>query len=543
MHAKRSGAVLLLLLLIGGMVFATLSLADGPPRVTGWSDNPPTAASLVVGVPNEGSGAVTNAGIMQVIYGYADFDFPGNPPTNSEYMGQTSSTGGVNANDYFASALAVGDFNRDGYYDIAAGVPGEDNATGAVNIFYGSENGFVTENKDYFAFTDIDPDGGSNDDNFGAALTTGDFDGDGFTDLAVSAPGYDVSGTSVLTDAGTILFFWGSSNGLNENNNSQLYGDDPYAEYGFALAAADFDSDGKDDLVIGAPNNSTPAPISNPARGGMVYIIYYSDITMWHQTSVDGGNDGDEDGDRFGAALAVGDFNGDGYPDLAIGAPGEDLEGDPFSMTDTGAMSILYNDGTDLSATGAQFWWQSNVSETQTPHNASEASDQFGYALAAGDFNNDGFDDLAVGTPYEDLTVNNNGTDTTYANIGLVQLIPGATVGLTTTTHPDIDIDALNPGDNQYRGVALAAGDFDSDGKDDIAIGLTGYTANGHPSAGAIRTCYDIFWDEGVSGSTCFPSIVEASPASPGDYEHYGTSLAVLPAPLSHRVYLPLILR
>jgi hypothetical protein len=123
-----------------------------------------------------------------------------------------------------------------------------------------------------------------------------------------------------------------------------------------------------------------------------------------------------------------------------------------------------------------------------------------------------------------------------------VQLIPGATVGL-TTTNQGIDLTTQEPGDYQYRGYSLASGDFDKDGKDDIAVGLPGHSTTSATSAGAIRYCYDIAMSTSLRSITCSQPKVQLSPANPEAYDRYGWTLAVLPAPLSHRVYLPLILR
>ncbi len=533
MRIRQFGFLLTLVLLIGGLVFASLALADAPPRTTDWSSNPPTAASLVVGVPNEGAGSLDSAGIIQNIYGYASSGLG----YNSEYFGQTASSGVVEANDMFGSAVAVADFNRDGYFDIAVGVPGEGNDTGAVNILYGAASGFT--GRDYIGYDAI----GAAGDKFGAALATGDLNGDGTPDLAVGAPGYDFPNgeSSIYTDTGAVYIFWGAANGsgLITSTTSTYYSDDrnSYGQYGSALAAADFNGDGHDELVIGSPNHSTPAPISTPTRGGTIYILtpFNGNQTEWNQTSAS--NDGAEEGDKFGASLAVGDFNGDGYPDLAIGAPGEDTGTNP-PRNNAGAVSVMYNDGSGLSATGSQFWMQDNIGFN------SEAGDEFGSSLASGDFDNNGFDDLAIGTPYEDFIV---GT-TNYDNIGLVQLVSGSTTGL-TTDYMTIDIDTImdNPGDNQYRGAAIAVGDFDSDGKDDIAVGIPGYTVSGNTSAGAIKVSSQIDWSATGASYSNYGPVTQSDLSSAGTsseaYDHFGDVLAVLPAPLTHRVYLPLVLR
>ena len=92
---------------------------------------------------------------------------------------------------------------------------------------------------------------------------------------------------------------------------------------------------------------------------------------------------------------ALSDFNGDGFADLAIGAPYEDVG----SLTDAGAVNVLYGSGGGLQATSPddQFWTQNSPSVRGT----AKYNDQFGKSVAAGDFNHDGFADLAIGVAYD----------------------------------------------------------------------------------------------------------------------------------------------
>jgi hypothetical protein len=87
------------------------------------------------------------------------------------------------------------------------------------------------------------------------------------------------------------------------------------------------------------------------------------------------------------------DFNGDGYADLAISAVLEDID----AIVDAGAVHVLYGSATGLTATGNQFWHQDSPGIAE----GAEEGDRFGDALAAGDFNGDGFADLAIGVPQE----------------------------------------------------------------------------------------------------------------------------------------------
>src|SRR5262249_30240631 len=120
-----------------------------------------------------------------------------------------------------------------------------------------------------------------------------------------------------------------------------------------------------------------------------------------------------EPSDHFGASLAVGDFNGDGYADLAVGVPEEDVK-----AQNAGAVQILYGSRSGLSANNNQFWYQGKIALLE-----SDAEDWFGYALAAGDFNGDGYADLAVSAPLEDID--------NIVNAGVVNVLFGSHDGLT----------------------------------------------------------------------------------------------------------------
>src|SRR5262245_5735108 len=96
-------------------------------------------------------------------------------------------------------------------------------------------------------------------------------------------------------------------------------------------------------------------------------------------------------------SLASGDFNLDGFVDLAVGVPNEDIG----SVADAGAVNVIYGGFSGLSSANNQFLSQDSTGVDDDP----ETFDLFGYALAAGDFNGDGFDDLAVGVIGEDIAV------------------------------------------------------------------------------------------------------------------------------------------
>ncbi|HEX2639797.1 MAG TPA: FG-GAP-like repeat-containing protein, partial [Pyrinomonadaceae bacterium] len=159
---------------------------------------------------------------------------------------------------------AKGDFNKDGFADLAVGVPNEDvngvGGVGAVNIIYGSASGLTSTGDQVFYETDFGFSLASSD-HFGSALASGDFNGDGFSDLAIGMPDRD-SGT--FADAGKVLLINGGSGGLNlstERTLSLLSGGQGNA--GAALVWADFNGDGFGDLAVGIPGRK----LSFPATG------------------------------------------------------------------------------------------------------------------------------------------------------------------------------------------------------------------------------------------------------------------------------------
>ena len=117
------------------------------------------------------------------------------------------------------------------------------------------------------------------------------------------------------------------------------------------------------------------------------------------------------------AAPRVTDFNGDGFADLAIGVPFEDVG----VNSNAGAVNVLYGSSSGLTGTGDQFWTQDATGVLDT----AEASDDFGWSLAAANFGKSSQADLAVGVPFEDVGA--------IGDSGGVNVLYGSTTGLTAT--------------------------------------------------------------------------------------------------------------
>jgi hypothetical protein len=186
------------------------------------------------------------------------------------------------------------------------------------------------------------------------------------------------------------------------------------------------------------------------------------------------------------------DFNGDGFDDLAIGVPYEDVSVGGRDIEDAGAVQVIYGSSTGLNGDAPiddEVWHQNRFSGFVT---TPEPDDFFGYALATGDFNSDGFDDLAIGVPGEDVPV----AGREIADAGEVDLLRGSPTGLNAT------VVALRQGGRfrmpgipqkgDHFGFSLATGDLGMGPPDDLAIGVPDDDVGVHrvKDAGAVNVVY-----------------------------------------------------
>jgi hypothetical protein len=260
---------------------------------------------LAVGAPQENVGATADAGAVSIFYSIA-------AGTGLPSASQTLLQGDVEAGDQFGAALAVGNFNGDGFFDdLAVGAPGEDlGATidvGVVTVFFGSAAGLTTSQ----VLQQDNPEAG---DRFGAALTAGRFDGGVIADLVVGAPGENVGAT---VDAGAANLFSDPAGGLPPVSGPALLQDNPEAgdQFGAALTAG-FVNGGFEDLVVGAPGENVGATVDAGAAN------FFSD-TAGVLPAVSGPallQDNPEAGDQFGAALTAKYLSGGAFIDLVGGA-------------------------------------------------------------------------------------------------------------------------------------------------------------------------------------------------------------------------------
>ncbi len=234
-----------------------------------------------------------------------------------------------------------------------------------------------------------------------------------------------------------------------DKNTEGIKGSDQYF-FGAALTCGDFDGNGIDDMASGNASTFGYVIDSVNAIYGSSSGLTEAGDQYWKEDT-EGVKGSGADNDEFGGSLTTGDFNGDDYADLAIGVWADDA-----IVENGGQVNVLYGSATGLTATGDDLWRQGAPGVSGTP----EVDDFFGWVLAAGDFNDDGFSDLAIGSPYEGLDGK--------SDVGIVQIIYGSATGLDSTTSATIHQDSPDvkgtPGTRDYFGFSLAAGDFDDDG-------------------------------------------------------------------------------
>lgn len=469
-------------------------LATGDFNGDGYDD-------LAVGSPLEDIDATVDAGAVNIIYGSS---FSGLRSTNDQiwYQGFGSLSDAAEAGDYFGRSLTSGDFNNDGYDDLAIGVPGEsvggDSGAGATHILYGTGSGLSATNNQLWHQDSLSGSSAEVGDNFGSSLTSGDFNNDGYADLGVGAAGEDWIST---VNAGAVNVIYGATSGLSATGN-QIWTQDSFQvedqaeqddRFGASLTAGDFDGDGYDDLAVGIPDED----IDGQLNAGAVNVLYgttnrlsATDNQFWHQNTT-GMPDDAGVLDNFGFSLTSGDFDGNGADDLAIGVPGEDIDGDggEFSPASQGAAHVLYGSTSNLNTVGTQFWHQDSAGiEGVAGH-----VENFGWSVTSADFDNDGYDDLGVGVPGETVGA--------IANAGAVNVLRGSNNRLSylqdrLMSQNTLDLDADSAEANDRFGMSLTAGDFNGDGYADLAVGvpeedlLSGATTV--TNAGIANVLYDV---------------------------------------------------
>ncbi|WBB64323.1 FG-GAP repeat protein [Streptomyces sp. WMMC500] len=498
-----------------------------------------TLAALTACLATAGTAAVTAPATGAEDRGTAARTAPAAPPGAGVGAGAADSRAAADTRTVRA------DFDGDGYDDLATGAPGGTVAghaeAGYVLVSYGSADGVAAPASTVLSQRTAGvPGAPAADDRFGDRLAARDLDGDGLTDLAVTARAEDGDW------AGSVTVLWGRESGLTGAGaaRAQVPGG---GGLGVDLHGGDFDGDGTGDLLV--PNTRGEA--------GQAYSVLYGPFTragaparesalveMKPEDDVDGMAVGDVTGDGAddlvaffsfqgnaeggwfwqggpdgltqsgtlpsGGSPAIGDFDGDGRGDVAYRSIGASVEDFPY---DEGTVKVVYGTAGGPSQTRRQTFTQDTAGVPGT----GERGDQFGARLAAGDANGDGRDDLAVGVPYEAIG--------SKRWAGSAVLLQGGSGGLKArgaqAFHQDTaGVKGVAEAGDRF-GAALAFRDVTDDGRAELAVG-----APDENGTGAIWSLRGAAGGLSATGSVAFSPDNFEVPGGTGAGSRFGTGFA-----------------
>ena len=475
------GAIHIMFMNTDGSVKSTVKINDDTTNGPSLSDNDYFGASVTSigdlnrdGIPDIAVGAYGDdnyKGAIHIMF----MNTTGSVKSTVEINGTTANCPSLSNNDNFgASVTSIGDLNRDGIPDIAAGANGDDaggNNKGAIHIMFMNTDGGVKSTVVINDDTTNDP-SLNNGDSFGISVAPiGDLDGDGVNDIIVGADADDTGGNN--KGAIHIMFMNtdGSVKSTVEINNATTNGPslNNADQFGTSVTSiGDLNRDGIPDIAVGAIENNDAG-----SGKGAIHIISLTSLFPSGNGFVDETveiNNATTTGlslsnnDNFGRSVtSIGDLNRDGIPDIAVGANGDDGDG-----TDRGAIHIMFmnTDG------GVKSTVVINDTTTNGPTLSNE--DYFGASVAPiGDLNRDGIPDIAVGA---------NGDNTGGNDRGAIHIMFMNTDGSVKSTVEINNATTNGPSlsNEDYFGRSVTSiGDLNRDGIPDIAVGADGDDGDG----------------------------------------------------------------
>lgn len=440
---------------------------------------------------------------------------------------------------YGGSVAGAGDINGDGYSDVIVGASeygynfGYPNGSrGRVFVYYGSANGLLggdyVEGDQFFCW-------------FGRLVAgAGDVNGDGYSDIAVSAPNYHIYAPNA---DGAVFIYHGSDTGLTLSYANMFTNAQPIAATGFSLSMAgggDLNGDGYTDLVLSQPTYYDDM-FNNPSHTIARLLVYYGSVSGLPASPVILDSTGRPGLGLGGPIGHAGDVNGDGYADVTVAgkdtntqasrillyrgsaaglgdtafdvidtsthvpvlvlAGAGDVDGDGYADVVMGEPSYAAGDSTNA---GRAYMYHgapdSLVDGPPVVTFESPGNTIIGFSKSlqyAGDINGDGYSDVVIGDP-NFIKSSTNYEGRAYVYYGFAGGLPPV---------PNVTLDVNSP--NCHLGWAVAgAGDVNGDGYADVIVSAPRY----NDTDGRVFVYY---------GSASGISSVPSDTLSTGQSNHY----------------------
>ncbi|MFZ0548704.1 MAG: integrin alpha [Candidatus Promineifilaceae bacterium] len=402
-------------------------------------------SDIIVGAPYYDNGQV-DEGQAFVYYGSA-----AGLSTTPDW---TADSDRANA-EFGYSVSTAGDVNHDGYSDVIIGAPEyqiDIMNDGQAFVFHGSPTGLSLT-------ADWEPVRSLPDSSFGGSVSTaGDVNHDGYSDVIVAANGFS---TNPPINEQVFVYF-GSSSGLSTVANWTVESDEGYQDFGRKVGTAgDVNGDGYSDIIITAPD------YENGQQQEGAAFVYHGSATGPSSTP-DWTAEGDQTVIYFGeSAGTAGDVNGDTYSDVIVGAPLYES-----GQVAVGAAFVYYGSPTGLSLTAD---WMAESDQKDSV---------FGWSVGlAGDINGDGYSDVIVGAPAYSFAAPGD-------QEGRIFVYFGSAAGLPET----FDMSAVSEQDHASLGYSVGiAGDVNGDTYSDFFASANSYH-NGQSREGAVFVYYSQFY-------------------------------------------------
>jgi uncharacterized repeat protein (TIGR01451 family) len=360
--------------------------------------------------------------------------------------------------------------NGDGYDDIILGAEwadGPDNRRvecGEVHVVFGSSS--IAGDIDLRTQTDVVMYGPDIRDQIGTSLAIGNINDDQYADIVIGAEWADGMGPGHRReDAGEVYVVQGSDSlpGTIEmlgQADKIIYGEEKRDHAGHSVAIGDLNGDGQEDVIVGAMWADGPQNQRHQAGGAYVVLSGVSSDTRIYdlRTQSDLTIYGADTQDRAGMSLTCGDVNGDGYDDLLVGAGYAD--GPNNRRAWAGEVHVVL--GSDSISNTAHLKSLDLRTEASVSIYGGARGNRAGAAIATGDVNADGYDDIIAGASF---------AESKAGETSVVMGSPNIEGSLDLAGGDALTIHGTDAGDQ--AGVSVASGDVNGDGYDDIVVGAT----------------------------------------------------------------------